>query len=65
MESHKDLLDMWLPENEGTKFLPNTLPELPNREIKDILNACVDGLKGFPEEIKNAFPQIHIQLCIV
>lgn len=56
---------MWLSENEGAKFWLNVLTELQNRGIKDILIACVDGLKGFPDAINNAFPDTQIQLCIV
>ena len=56
---------MWLAENEGAKFGLNVLTELQNCGVKDILIACVDGLKGFPEAINTAFPDTHIQLCIV
>ena len=65
MEGHKELLGMWLSENEGAKFWLNVLTELQNRGVKDILIACVDGLKGFPEAINTAFPQTQVQLCIV
>ena len=65
MEGHKELLGMWLAENEGAKFWLNVLTELQNCGVKDILIACVDGLKGFPEAINTAFPDTHIQLCIV
>jgi len=65
MEGHKELLGMWLSENEGTKFWLNVLTELQNRGVKDILIACVDGLKGFPDAINTTFPQAKIQLCIV
>ena len=65
MEGHKELLGMWLAENEGSKFWLNVLTELQNRGVKDILIACVDGLKGFPDAINTAFPDTHIQLCIV
>jgi transposase-like protein len=65
MEGHKELLGMWLSENEGAKFWLNVLTELTNRGVKDILIACVDGLKGFPDAINAAFPDTHIQLCIV
>ena len=64
MEGHKELLGMWLAENEGAKFGLNVLTELQNRGVKDILIACVDGLKGFPDAINPAFPDTHIQLCI-
>lgn len=65
MEGHKELLGMWLSENEGAKFWLNVLTELQNRGVKDILIACVDGLKGFPDAINTAFPETQIQLCIV
>ena len=65
MEGHKELLGMWLSENEGAKFWLNVLTELQNRGVKDILIACVDGLKGFPDAIQTVYPQAQIQLCIV
>jgi len=65
MEGHKELLGMWLSENEGAKFWLNVLTELQNRGVKDILIACVDGLKGFPEAINTVYPETQIQLCIV
>jgi putative transposase len=57
MEGHKELLGLWLSENEGAKFWLNVLTELQNRGVKDILIACVDGLKGFPDAISTAFPE--------
>lgn len=65
MEGQKELLGMWLSENEGSKFWLNVLTELQNRGLKDMLIACVDGLKGFPEAINTVFPKTQIQLCIV
>jgi putative transposase len=65
MEGHKELLGMWLSENEGAKFWLNVLTELQNRGVKDILIACVDGLKGFPDAINTVYPEAQIQLCIV
>lgn len=65
MEGHKELLGLWLSENEGAKFWLNVLTELQNRGVKDILIACVDGLKGFPDAINSAYPETQIQLCIV
>ncbi|HBB9944262.1 IS256 family transposase [Vibrio parahaemolyticus] len=64
MEGQKELLGMWLSETEGAKFWLNVLTELQNRGVKDILIACVDGLKGFPNAINTAFPETQIQLCI-
>ncbi|EBP8617749.1 IS256 family transposase, partial [Salmonella enterica] len=64
-EGRKELLGMWLAENEGAKFWLSVLTELKNRGLQDILIACVDGLKGFPDAINSVFPQTHIQLCII
>lgn len=64
-EDHKELLGMWLAENEGAKFWLSVLTELKNRGLKDILIACVDGLKGFPDAINAVYPETCIQLCIV
>jgi hypothetical protein len=50
---------------QSEKFWLNVLTELQNRGVKDILIACVDGLKGFPDAINTAFPDTQIQLCIV
>jgi putative transposase len=65
LEGKKELLGLWIAENEGAKFWLNVLTELQNRGIKDILLACVDGLTGFPEAIEAVFPQTTVQLCIV
>ncbi|EHQ1051620.1 IS256 family transposase [Salmonella enterica] len=64
-EGQKELLGMWLAENEGAKFWLSVLTELKNRGLQDILIACVDGLKGFPDAINSVFPQTYIQLCII
>ncbi|EBE1550659.1 IS256 family transposase, partial [Salmonella enterica subsp. salamae] len=64
-EGQKELLGMWLAENEGAKFWLSVLTELKNRGLQDILIACVDGLKGFPDAINSVYPQTHIQLCII
>jgi putative transposase len=65
IEGEKDLLGLWVGENEGAKFWMNVLTELKNRGVRDILIACVDGLKGFPDAIGNLYPETEIQLCIV
>jgi putative transposase len=56
---------LWTSSNEGAKFWLAVLTELKNRGVRDILIACVDGLKGFPQAIESAFPETRIQLCIV
>ena len=65
LSGHKELLGLWLAETEGAKFWLAILTELQTRGVKDILIACVDGLKGFPDAIGNVFPDTQVQLCIV
>lgn len=61
----KELLGMWMTQNESSKFWLQVLTELQNRGLKDIFIACCDGLTGFPEAIEALFPQTTVQLCIV
>jgi len=61
----KEVLGIWISGSEGSKFWMHVLNEIKNRGVDDILIACVDGLKGFPEAIKAIFPQAEIQTCIV
>jgi putative transposase len=65
MSGLKEVLGMWTSETEGAKFWLSVVTELRNRGVKDILVACVDGLKGFPEAIEAVFPQTDVQLCLV
>ena len=65
MQGRKELLGLWMSENEGAKFWLGVLTELKNRGVKDVLFACVDGLKGFPDAIATVFPKTQVQLCIV
>lgn len=64
-EGRKDILGIWIGENEGAKFWLKVCNELKNRGVKDILIACIDGLPGFPDAIKTVFPETRIQLCII
>lgn len=61
----KEVLGLTISDNEGAKFWLQVLTDLANRGVEDILIACVDGLKGFPEAIEAVFPQTEIQLCVV
>lgn len=65
LEGRKELLGLWLGENEGAKFWLSCMTDLKSRGLNDILVACVDGLTGFPEAIRAAYPQAKVQLCIV
>jgi transposase-like protein len=65
LEGQKELLGMWVSQNEGAKFWLSVLTELKNRGLEDIFIACVDGLTGFPEAIASVYRETKIQLCIV
>lgn len=62
---NKEVLGMWIAQTEGAKFWLSVVTELKNRGVEDILIACVDGLKGFPDAINTMFSETQIQLCIV
>jgi len=64
-EGYKDILGIWIGESEGAKFWLGVCNDLKNRGVQDILIACIDGLKGFPDAIKTVFPQVEIQTCII
>ena len=64
-EGKKDILGLWIAENEGSRFWLSICNELKNRGVTDIFIACIDGLKGLPDAILAAFPKTEIQLCIV
>ncbi|MGQ3049856.1 MAG: IS256 family transposase [Niveispirillum sp.] len=65
VDGTKEVLGLWIEQNEGAKFWLRVLNELKNRGVEDILLAVVDGLKGFPEAIAAAFPETSVQTCIV
>lgn len=65
MNGYKDILGIWIGEAEGAKFWLSICNDLNNRGVKDILIACMDGLRGLPEAIKAVFPNVCIQNCIV
>jgi transposase-like protein len=65
LRGKKELLGLWLSEAEGAKFWLSRLTDLKSRGLQDIFIACVDGLGGFPEAIRTAYPQANVQLCIV
>jgi putative transposase len=65
LDGLKDVLGIWLEKNEGAKFWLKVITELQNRGVRDILIACVDGLKGFPEALESVYPRTEVQLCIV
>ena len=65
LQGKKELLGLWLSETEGAKFWLACLTDLKSRGLNDIFVACVDGLTGFAEAIRAAYPQTKVQLCIV
>lgn len=65
MQGKKELLGLWLSGTEGAKFWLSCLTDLKNRGVQDLLIVCIDGLTGFADAIRAAFPQTQVQLCIV
>ncbi|MDD3840910.1 MAG: IS256 family transposase [Clostridia bacterium] len=65
LDGKKEILGLYLSENEGANFWLQVLTDLNNRGVEDILIASVDGLKGFPEAINAIYPNTEVQLCIV
>ena len=65
IEGHKELLGMWISENEEAKFWLSVLTDLQNRGDQHMLIACVDSIRGFPDATNSTFLGAKIQLCIV
>jgi len=65
LDGQKEVLGLWIEQNEGSKFWMGILNELKNRGVNDILIAAVDGLTGFPDAINTIFPKAEVQLCMV
>ena len=65
MDGKKDVLGMYVGENESAKFWLSIMNGLKNRGVEDILIACVDGLTGFPQAIEAVYPKTEIQQCII
>lgn len=65
LRGEKEVLGVWISENEGAKFWAAVLSELKQRGVKDIFIACMDGLKGLPEAVTALFPKTLTQQCIV
>jgi transposase-like protein len=65
LEGRKELLGLWLSENEGAKFWLSCLTDLKHRGLRDMFVVCIDGLSGFAEAIRAAYPEAQVQLCIV
>ncbi len=64
-EGEKEILGLWVHETESAQFWLSVLTDLKNRGVQDVLIACIDGLKGFPEAIATIYPKTEVQLCII
>jgi putative transposase len=65
LQGRKELLGLWLNQSEGSKFWLSCLTDLKSRGLADVFVACVDGLTGFPDAIRAAYPEAKVQLCVV
>ncbi|WP_419879609.1 IS256 family transposase [Brevibacillus centrosporus] len=65
LDGHKDVLGIWIGENESAKFWLHVLNELKNRGVQDILITSVDNLRGFTEAISACYPKTEIQKCVI
>ncbi len=65
ISGRKDILGLWISENEGAKFWLGNFTEMKNRGVKDILIACSDNLTGMSDAIASVYPKTEHQICIV
>lgn len=65
MDGHKEVIGMWVGENESAKFWLSVMNGMKNRGVEDILIACVDGLTGFTNAIEAVYPKTEVQQCII
>jgi transposase-like protein len=65
LDGHKDVLGLWVGQNESSKYWLSVINELKNRGVDDILITCVDGLSGFSEAINAVYPKTEIQKCVI
>jgi putative transposase len=65
VEGKRDIIGIWIGENEGSRFWLGIFTELQQRGVKDVFITCIDGLKGVPDAIRSVFPKTEVQLCIV
>jgi len=65
LDGKRDILGIWIGENEGARFWLSVFNELKQRGVRDIFITCIDGLKGVPDAIRSVFPKTEVQLCIV
>ena len=65
LDGHREVLGIWIGENEGASYWLTVFTELKQRGVQDIFIACMDGLKGLPEALKEIYPKTDIQLCVI
>lgn len=65
LDGHREVLGIWIGENEGASYWLSVFFELKQRGVQDILIACMDGLKGLPEALKQVYPKTEVQVCVI
>lgn len=65
LDGHREVLGIWVGESEGASYWLSVFSELKQRGVKDILIACMDGLKGLPEALKEVYPKTEVQICVI
>ncbi len=65
VQGMKDILGIYVAQKEGANFWLSVLTDLKERGVEDILIACINGLKGFPEAIRTILPDTEVQLCVI
>lgn len=65
LDGHREVLGIWIGENEGASYWLSIFCELKQRGVEDILIACMDGLKGLPEALKEVYPKTEVQICVI
>jgi len=65
LDGHREVLGIWVGENEGAAYWLSVFSEIRQRGVKDILIACMDGLRGLPEALKQVYPHTEVQICVI
>ena len=65
LDGYREVLGIWIGENEGAAYWLSVFSELKQRGVQDILIACMDGLKGLPEALREVYPKTDIQICVI
>lgn len=65
LDGYREVLEIWIGENEGAAYWLSVFSELKQRGVQDILIACMDGLKGLPQALEQVYPKTEIQICVI